>query len=427
MNRRVFLKNSFLTGGALGLSYSSWSLSDKMQELVLKSADPLLKDDDETFWSLVRSQYSVSPNIINLNNGGVSPQPIPVQEAHIRYYKMSNEGPSYYMWRILDQGRESLRKRLGSFCGVSADELAINRNSTEGLNSVIFGLDLKKGDEVILSKYDYPNMVNAWKQREKREGIVLRWIEPSMPTTDDDQLVRAYENALTSRTKVVLLTHMVNWNGQLIPVRKVADRLRSKNKELFLISDSAHSFAQTEFNVGDLGCDAMATSLHKWLCAPFGTGLLWIRAGSISKVWALLSAVEPDGGDIRKFESLGTRSFGAEMAIGAALDFHEIIGTARKSKRLFDLKQYWMREASNIGRVRLYTPMEKSHSGALGVFGIDGIKAAEIEQHLFQKYGIHSVAIDYEDIHGVRITPNVYTNFADLDRLLEGIYELSKM
>lgn len=422
MNRRRFLGSTFLTGAALGLPNVGWTLTDEWQQLEW-SAGSLQADDpgSEDFWAMVRNQYTVSPNIINLNNGGVAPQPKPVQEAHIRYYQLANEGPSYYMWRILDQGRESLRQRLADLCGADKDEVAINRNSTEGLNTFIFGMDLKPGDEVVLCRYDYPNMINAWKQREKRDGIKLVWVTLDLPSENDEAMMKPYLDAVTKKTKVVHLTHMINWNGQVFPVGKLSRILRTSRPDMHIISDSAHSFAQMEFSVTDLGCDYMATSLHKWLCAPFGSGLMWIKKDRIPGIWALLSATEPDGGDIRKFESLGTRSFASEMAIGASIDFHQMIGTKRKSMRLHRLKNYWMEQAASLPGVKIYTPRSAVYSGALGVFGIEGKTPAEIEQTLFSKFGIHSVAIDYEAVKGVRITPNVYTQFSDLDRLLDGI------
>jgi selenocysteine lyase/cysteine desulfurase len=267
-------------------------------------------------------------------------------------------------------------------------------------------------------------MINAWKQREKRESIKLVWVDLDLPTENKQALMGPYLQAIGPKTKVLHLTHMINWSGQLIPVGDIATAVKRNRPDIHIISDSAHSYAQIDFKVGDLHCDYMATSLHKWLCAPFGSGLLWIEKSKISGIWALLSANEPDGPDIRKFESLGTRSFASEMAIGAAIDFHEMIGIKRKEQRLRQLKNYWMEKAAKIPGVKIYTPFGDQFSGALGVFGFEGKKPAEIEQTLFNKFGIHSVAIEYEKISGVRITPNVYTSFADLDRLLEGIDSL---
>ncbi len=406
----------------MGLAMDAWGSSDTASLDLIGSRPPRGDGSDvtdESFWRLIRKEFTVSPNLINLNNGGVSPQPLPVQQAHIRYYQYANEAPSYYMWRILDQGRESLRKNLAALCGCSAEEIAINRNATEGLNSVIFGLPLGKGDEVILGRYDYPNMMNAWKQRARRDGIVLRWVDLELPSEDEEYLVQAYLSQIGPRTRVLHLTHMINWTGQLLPVKRITAEAQKRGVQV--IVDAAHSFAQVDFTISDIGCDYLATSLHKWLCAPFGSGLLYIRKDRIPEVWALLSNDNPEGPDIRKFESLGTRSFASEMAIGAALDFHHLVGPARKENRLRYLKDYWLREAVKIDRVSSYTPTGAPWSCALAVVGVEGRNARQIDKFLMKEYSIHTVGIEYEKVNGIRVTPHVYTSLEDLDRLLEGL------
>jgi len=371
---------------------------------------------DEDYWAWIKNEYTVSPNLMNLNNGGVCPQPKAVQDAHIRFYEYCNEAPTYYMWRILDQGREALRQKLADLAGCEADELAINRNATEGLNTIIFGLDLKAGDEVILTKQDYPNMINAWKQREKREGIKLVWLNLELPQENDDYFVDKFVSAFTPRTKVVHITHVINWVGQTQPVRKIADAAHKRGIEV--IVDGSHSFAHLDYKIPELGCDYYATSLHKWLCAPFGSGMMYVKKDKINKVWALLSNNEPDGPDIRKFESLGTRSFASEMAIGTAVDFHNGIGTARKFARLHYLQRYWTDKARQMPGVTIHTPKSPSYSGAIGLISVDGMTPAEVDRDLFAKAKIHTVSIVWENISGVRITPNVYTSLKDLDRLV---------
>jgi selenocysteine lyase/cysteine desulfurase len=375
--------------------------------------------DDEDFWGWIRESYTMSPNIINLNNGGVAPQPKVVQDAHIRYYQYCNEAPSYYMWQILDQGREPLRQKLAEICGCDAEEVAINRNATEGLNTVIFGLDLKAGDEVVLTRQDYPNMINAWKQREKRDGVKLVWVDLPLPVLNDEEVVRMYTSAFSSRTKVVHVTHLINWTGQILPIKRIAEEAHKRNIEV--IGDGAHTLAHFDFKIPDLGCDYFASSLHKWMSAPFGSGLLYIRKDKIRKVWALLSNNEPDGPDIRKFESLGTRSFAAEMAIGAAADFHNIMGSKRKEDRLRFLKDHWVSQVKEIPGVTFYQPHAKHQSCAIANIAVKGKKPEEVSAELFNKYKIHTVAINWENIHGVRITPNVYTSKKELDRLAAAI------
>jgi len=390
---------------------------------MLAAEGPLSHVDDEDFWSWIREAYTVSPNIINLNNGGVAPQPKVVQDAHIRYYQYCNEAPSYYMWQILDQGREPLREKLAGLCGCDKEEIAINRNSTEGLNTVIFGLNLKAGDEVVLTKQDYPNMINAWKQREKRDGIKLVWVDLNLPEEDENILAEQYIKAFTPRTKVVMVTHLINWCGQIMPVRKIADAAHKSGIDV--IADGAHTLAHFDFNIPDLGCDYFASSLHKWLSAPFGSGLLYIRREKIKDVWALLSNNEPDGTDIRKFESLGTRSFASEMAIGAAVDFHDTMGSSRKAARLRMLKNYWVDQVRHHPKISFNQPVTSHLSCAIASIAVAGKKPEEVSGELFSKYKIHTVAINWENIHGVRVTPNVYTSKKDLDKLAAAILAIA--
>lgn len=432
-SRRDFIKKAGLTAGALSLTgifeplvaLPKESLETGFQNALTRvnGVTPAVAAQDEDFWNWVRLQFTVNPNLINLNNGGVSPQPKPVQDAHIRYYQYCNEGPSFYMWRELDKGREPLRRRLAELAGADPEEVAINRNSTEGLNSIIFGLNLKAGDEVIVSKQDYPNMLNAWKQREKRDGIKLVWVSHELPSEDEAKLTKTYTDAFTDKTRIVHVTHMINWSGQLLPVRKIADAAHARGIEV--ICDSAHSFAQVKFTIPELGCDYWASSLHKWLCAPFGSGMMWIKKDKIKNIWALLSNNEPDGTDIRKFESLGTRSFASEMAISAAIDFHLLIGAERKEARLNYLKKYWVEKVMKIPGFKLNTSLNPKFACSLTNFSIDGFKPEEIDHKLIDKYRIHTVAINWENIHGVRVTPSVYTSLADLDLLAKAITEIA--
>lgn len=428
MNRRDFMQkgSAFTIGGMAFLASINKSFANSFEKQLNRVANmsPDAAASDEDFWAYIKESYTVSPNLINLNNGGVSPQPKVVQDAHIRYYQYSNEAPSYYMWRILDAGREGLRAKLADVAGVSADEICINRNATEGLNTIIFGLNLKAGDEVVLCKYDYPNMTNAWKQREKRDGIKLVWIDIPQPFDNDEQVVELYKKAITSKTKIVHVTHLINWSGNLVPVKKIADMAHSKGCEV--IVDAAHSFAHLDYKIEDTGADYFATSLHKWMCAPFGSGLMYIKKDKIKNVWALLSAPEPDGTDIRKFENLGTRSMASEMAIGAAVDFHNMIGAKRKEDRLRYLKNYWLEKAKDLPGAKLYTSMKPEYSCALSVFGFENWKAQEIDSYLYEKHKVHVVSIVHEKVNGIRVTPNVYTSTKDLDVLVKGLTNFSK-
>lgn len=421
-NRRSFLRKAgIVSGSALFSAVISKSWSRNLEKAINKAQNtsPQQLASDEDFWYYVQQSFTVSPSIINLNNGGVSPAPKSVQDAMKRYYDFSNEAPSYFMWRILDQGRETLRSNLAKMAGCNPEEIAINRNSSEGLETVIFGLPLKAGDEVVASKQDYPNVVNAWKQREIRDKIKINWINLELPTEDENYLVNKYVSAFTSATKVVNITHIINWNGQILPVRKIADEAKKRGIEVLV--DGAHSFAHFQFTIPELNCDYFASSLHKWLYAPIGSGMLYVRKDKIPALYPLFAAGDPNQADIRKFENLGTRPFFIEQAIGKALEFHDMIGSERKEARLHYLKNYWMEKVKDAPNVKLHTSLHKKYGCAIGLVSIEGKKPGELDNFLFSNYKIHTTTIEWENIKGVRITPNVYTTTRNLDVLVEGI------
>lgn len=425
-DRRSFLRKSLSAAGAatmLGMLNDS-RVSATMAEMSANLPEP--EGDvtsDENFWLYIKNCYTSSPNIMNLNNGGVCPQPKVVQEAFEAYNRFSNEGPAYYMWHVVGKGRETVRQSLAKMSGCSPEEIAIVRNTTEALETVIFGIDLKKGDEVVLTKQDYPNMINAWKQRERRDGIVLRWVNLPMPIEDEDAIVDAYRELFSPRTRIIQIMHMINWTGQLLPARKLADAAHREGIEVMV--DGAHTFAHLDFMMGELDCDYFGTSLHKWLCSPFGTGLLWVKKDKIPALWPLTAPGDPESGDVRKFEAMGTRSFPSELAIGTAIEFHQMIGRERKEARLRFLKNYWMENLKDIEGIRFNTSMKPEFSCGLGNFAIEGMEPAEIQQKLMNDHRIYTISIDRENIHGVRVTPNVYTTTDDLDRFVSAVHEIA--
>jgi selenocysteine lyase/cysteine desulfurase len=425
-NRRVFLKQAATLAGA----FSAASLFNQLHAEEWKHAskkidhlDAVQAATDEDYWSIIQNAYTVNPSIINLNNGGVSPAPLVVQQAVARFNDLSNEGPSYFMWRILDQGREPLREKLALLAGALPDDVAIDRNATEALNTIIYGLNLKSGDEVIGTKQDYPNMIQAYKQRAMREGIVYKQLSFDFPIENDEQIVKAYADAITPKTKIIHVTHMINWVGQIMPVKKISDMAHVKGIEV--VCDGAHSFGLMDFKVPDLGCDYFGTSLHKFLSAPIGSGMLWIKKEHISKTWPLLCNGDPHSADIRKFETIGTRSFPIEQGIGEAINFHEAIGSKRKEERIRYLKNYWASKVKEIPKVKLHTSLKAAYSCAICGVSIDGMTPGELDNALFNKYKIHTVGIVWENISCVRITPHVYTKIADLDKLVKAIEEIA--
>ncbi|HMG93443.1 MAG TPA: aminotransferase class V-fold PLP-dependent enzyme [Chryseolinea sp.] len=424
--RRSFFQKTLGAAGALSLSpLAGHVLAEDISEALmsLNKLSPALAANDDELWARIAQAYTVSPSMLNLNNGGVSPQPKVVQDAVDRYYHMSNEGPTYYMWQILDKGREPLRRKLADLAGTPAETIAINRNATEALATVTWGLTLNKGDEIIMTKQDYPNMIHTWKQKELRDGIKIKWLSFVLPIEKEDEIVNAFIEATTPKTKVWHITHMINWTGQIMPVKKLCEEARKRN--IISIVDGAHTFAHMDFKITDFNPDYYGTSLHKWLSAPFGTGMLYVKKENIAGLWPLFPNDKPQSADIKKFETLGTRSFAPEQAIGQAIDFHLAIGSKRKADRLHYLKTYWCEKVSKNPRVKLNISLKPEFSCALGNFSIDGMEPETVANRLMGEFQIHTVAIKWENISGVRVTPHVYTSTKDLDRFVDAVLKLA--
>jgi selenocysteine lyase/cysteine desulfurase len=425
-NRRIFLKQATALAGAFGAaSMFNHAHAESFAKASARVAHltPQQVAADEDYWATIQQAYTVNPSIINLNNGGVSPAPAVVQRALDRYNALCNEGPSYFMWRILDMGREPLREKLAALAGCLPDEIAINRNATEALNTIIYGITLKSGDEVIGSIFDYPNMMHAYEQRALRDGITYKQLSFNFPIENDEEIVKAYADAISPKTKLIHVTHMVNWVGQVMPVRKICDMAHAKGIEV--VVDGAHSFGLMDFKIPDLHCDYFGTSLHKFLSAPIGSGMMWIRKDHIGKTWPLTCADKPQSPDIRKFEQLGTRSFAIEQAIGEAINFHNGIGPKRKEERIRYLKNYWAEKAKAIPKVKIHTSLKDQYSCAICGVSVEGMTPGELDAALWNGYKIHVVGIVWQNLSCVRVTPHVYTTTADLDKFVRALTEIA--
>ncbi len=379
--------------------------------------------DNDDLWRVVRNEFIISDKFINLNNGAVSPQPKSVRNAHVANYNFANEAPVHNMWEVLGDKRENVHLALSAIAGCSPEEIAINRNATEGLSSIIFGLRLKAGDEVVVNKYDYPFVINAWKQREVRDGIKLVFVDPELPIEEDAYVVSLYKDAISAKTKIVHLTHILNWTGQVMPVRKIADIAHSKGCEV--VVDVAHSFGLLSFSFDELGADYAAASLHKWLCAPFGTGMLFVKKDKIKNLWPLMSSYQSLSSDIRKFETLGTRSFAAEAAIEEAIFFSDTLGNAKQNRLRF-LKNYWLNRIAHIPKVKMLTSRKETFSCGMAMFSIINMDAKDIEAYLFSNFNILTSVVKIEKLNGIRVSPHIYTNTEELDLLVKGIIELTR-
>jgi selenocysteine lyase/cysteine desulfurase len=379
---------------------------------------------DESFWAPIQRAFTADRGMINFNNGGVCPSPAIVQQSLARYLALSNEAPAYKMWQLVEPKRETVRTRLAKHFGCDREEMAITRNASESLQICQFGFDLKPGDELLTTTHDYPRMINTWKQRARREGLVLKDFSLPRPVEDDDTVVKLFEQNITPKTRLILMCHVINITGQVLPVKKVVHMARARN--IPVIVDGAHAFANLDFDNQDLDCDYYATSLHKWLFAPFGTGMLYVRREKIRDLWPLMAAPEDKTNDIRKYEEIGTHPCANFVAIADAITFHEQIGARNKEARLLYLRDRWARELVNLDRVRLHTSLERGYACGIATVEIDGIDAVDLTDHLWDKHKIFVAAIKHAEFQGVRISPSVYSTTEEVDRFTEAMADVAK-
>src|SRR5216110_1583884 len=418
--RRSFLS---LAGKSLGLAaLSSTTVASLLRnvEAASKNVAHLTPEEaatDEDYWATIQNSFSVTRGIINLNNGGVSPSPRIVTEALVRYIWEQEDATAYTMWQILEPQSETIRTGLAELFGCDREEIAITRNASESLEILLMGMDFKPGDEILTSTQDYPRMLTTLLQREKREGLALKLIKIPIPPKHLSEIVGAFEHGITNRTRLILISHQINITGQITPVKAVCEMARAKGIET--IVDGAHSFGQFDFKQKDLGCDYFGTSLHKWLFAPKGTGLLFVKRDKIEKLWPLMAAESKQAPDIRKFEEIGTHSAAPKLAIGEALLFSNGIGAKRKEARLRYLSRYWMNKLKDVPRVRFNTSFDPNQSCAIANVKIEGVDQGAIGSYLFSKHRIFTTPIVHEEFTGIRITPNLYTTLGELDRFCE--------
>lgn len=379
---------------------------------------------NEDFWRPIQQAFTVDRSLINLNNGGVSPSPAIVQEAMKRHLDFCNATPPpIALWETLKPRRETVRQGLADHWGVAAEELAITRNATESLMVCQLGLNLAHGDEVLTTSQDYPRMLAAFRQRERREGIVLQTVSVPVPCEDSALIVSLFERSISPRTKLILISHMINITGQILPVQEIVSMARRRG--IPVIVDGAHALAHINFKLSDLDCDYYGVSLHKWLFAPHGTGLLYVRRDKIKSLWPLFAADEKLDADIRKFEEIGTHPAANSLAIAEALTFHQGIGDARKEARLRHLRDLWAKRLLAFsGRVKLHTSLKPEFSCGIGTFQIDGIDSERLVDHFKNRRQILTTLIKHDEFQGVRVTPSVYTTLEELERFCEEVEEV---
>lgn len=429
-NRRSFFKQ-MIGVGAFG-SFSMFSNTLAAEELIetidhLKSLPIEDAIEGEDFWKRIQEAYSVSNSYLNLNNGGVSPQPTIVLAAQKKYLEQINEMPSHHLARELPRNRFVLREKLAKLGGCLPQEIALMQNTTEAMNTVMLGIDWKEGDEVIVSKQDYSTVKVGWEQLAKRHQIKIIWVSLPAPIENDEAILEIYLSKITKKTRFINLTQVINWTGQIIPVSVLAKICtQAREKGIFTLVDGAHSLAHLDFKISDLQCDAYASSLHKWLCAPIGTGMLYLRQDKITSVWSMYPCGFAQNKMIEKFEHKGTISMAREEATHTAIQFHQHIGIKLKEARLRYLKNYWAKELQAYENVRFYTSFKDKYAGGIALFGTTDIDINLVSLKLERKYRIHHTKTNLEGVKGIRISPNIYTSLDDLNRFLEVMNTLLK-
>ena len=384
-------------------------------------ASPQAAATDDAFWAEIRRAFPRPSAYIHLENGYSSPQPAATFEAFGGYTRQINDGLSLYMRRKRADDYLAVKAELAALAGVSPGEIAITRNTTESLGTVIHGLDLAPGDEALVCNQDYGSMLEQFRQQSKRRGLKLVDVDVPLHPKSDADVVGAYERAMTPRTKVMLVSHMINISGHILPVKKIAAMAHARGVDV--IADAAHSFAHVNYAVPDLDADYLGASLHKWLSTPLGAGLLYVRKSKIAGVWPLLGETSVPVDDIRKFERLGTQPPWTMLAIRDAIRFHTMIGAARKEARLRWLQQYWTSRVRGLKKVYLNTP-DGDRACGIANAGVTGMTPTALATTLSANYGIYTVAIDTGPVKGVRVTPHLFTTTADLDALVKALTEL---
>ena len=418
MDKRSFIKSAGVIG--LGSMVQPGTLPELIESIARIPSDEVAQD--ENFWLRIRAGYRLKPDFINLENGYYCILPQQVLESQIRHLREINYQGSYYMRTVQFENKKKMADKLADLSGSPADELIITRNTTESLDLIIGGLDWKAGDEAVMAEQDYPSMLNMFKQVAARYGVVNKIVSvPNDPKTDEE-IVSLYADAITDRTRLLMICHMINITGQILPVKKICDMAHSKGVEVMV--DGAHAFGHFRFTIPELNCDYYGSSLHKWLSVPLGSGILWVKKDKIRKIWPLIASGVTDPENILRLNQIGTHPVYTDLTVTESIDYYKMLGAERKEMRLRYLQHYWSDKVRELPHIIINTPSDPQRSCAIANVGVNGIKPAELGDILFKKYRIYCAPVDGAAVHGCRITPNVYTTTKELDVLVKALKEL---
>lgn len=419
MDKRSFLKNVGLMSVAapLGFAHVRAAVAG-VQHLGMTQVA-----SDEDFWLKVRGDYKLKPDYINLENGYYCFMPQHTMEHLIEHMRHVNYQGSHYMRTVQWDNKKKVAGKVAEVVGCTAEEVVITRNTTESLDLIIGGMHWNAGDEAVMAEQDYGAMLNHFKFVAKRFGVVNKLVSVPNHPKNDDEIVELYASAITDKTRLLMVSHMINITGQILPIRKIVDMAHARGVEVMV--DGAHAYSHIEFDMKDLGCDYYGASLHKWLSAPLGSGMLYVTKKKIDTVWPLLAERELEPNDIGRLNHIGTHPVHTDLAILDAIDYQNAIGLARKEARLKYLQNYWTSQLRGRPRVIINTPAVMSRHGGIGNVGIESIEPSDLAKTLMDDYKIFTVAINRPGVRGLRITPNVYTTTTELDALVAAIRKLS--
>ena len=415
VSRRSFIHNALAAGSMFPL----FSMNYPKGKIELK-----IKNKDEDYWKKVAGMYHQNVKFINLESGYFSPSPESVKDYWVNFVNEINESPSYYMRTRQNEMREKVREKLANYAGVAKDELVLTRNTTESMNIIIQGIKLEEGDEILRTNLEYPNMIQALDMRERRFGTKVRIVDVPIHPISQDEIVEKVIGAVNKKTKVILISHMVFLNGQVFPVKEVCKKAREMGIET--IVDGAHSFSHVDMDVSEIGCDYYASSLHKWLGAPLGNGLLYVKKGNAERLWPLYGDTAYEDDNIMKLEHLGTRPCSDQNGIIPAVDFNLEIGKEEKSKRLKFLQMRWATELKDHKNIILNTPLGEGQSFGIANVGVKSLQPSELADKLFDEHDIFTVPIDDDrGIRGIRVSPNLYSTTEDIDKFIEAMLTIA--
>ena len=417
MDKRNFIK----TLGALSVS-SLVSASELTKIKSVSLSLPNTKSDEE-LWTTVRSHYTLKDDYINLESGYYSIIPNPVLEHFIKHVKHVNIEGSYYMRNDLNKNKDRVISELAKLVGSTSDQIGITRNATESLDLVISGFQWERGDEAIYAKQDYGTMKEMFEQISSRYGVKTKIVSVPNHPKNDEEIVSIYESQITDNTKLIMICHMINITGQILPVKKICEMAHSYGVEVMV--DGAHCVGHFDFSIDEFNCDYYGSSLHKWLATPLGAGLLYVNKKNTHKIWPLLANGNTNKKDIKRLNHIGTHPVHTDLAISNSIDYTNWIGMKKKEKRMRYLQRYWSDKLRTVKNVIVNTPEDLNRSCGIGNVGLSNMSPSQMSNILFEKYKIFTVAIDYANVKGCRISPNIFTTTNELDQFISAVKEMA--